>query len=79
MIVLESLGEPAEGWGSTYCGMKCSLEFKRAVMGTAVLDAALPHVLLEPDDPGSFSFHICWYIYIHTHIYKAPSGAQSPV
>lgn len=79
MIALEWLGEPAEGWESTWCGMKCSLELERAVMGTAVLDAALLHVLLEPDDSGSFSLHMCWYIYIHTHIYKAPSGAQSPV
>jgi len=43
------------------------------------LAAALPHVLLEPDDSGSSSLHMCFYIYIHTYIYKAPSGAQSPL
>lgn len=33
------------------------------------LAAALPHVLLEPDDSGSSSFQLCIYIYVYAGVF----------
>lgn len=78
VTVLGWLGRPAEGWGSAWYGVKCSLKSERSgrycCLGCRAelvpcLAAALPHMLLEPDDPGNFSLHMSLYIYIYTHTF----------
>lgn len=72
MVLCETLPGVPEGCD----GYSCPRRWAELVH---CLAAAIPHMLLEPDDTGSSSLHMCLYIYIYTHIYKAPSGAQPPL